>query len=116
MTKKIAIIGTGISGLTCGHLLHGENDITVFEENDYIGGHTATKTIEDGGETHRIDTGFIVFNDWTYPNFIALMKKLGVAYQPTEQPPRSGSTHRRRPGGEQGQDELHRLRRQKPHR
>lgn len=84
MTKKIAIIGTGISGLTCGHLLHGENDITVFEENDYIGGHTATKTIEDGGETHRIDTGFIVFNDWTYPNFIALMKKLGVAYQPTE--------------------------------
>lgn len=84
MTKKVAIVGTGISGLTCAHLLNKKNDITVYEANDYIGGHTATKTITDEGETHDIDTGFIVFNDWTYPNFIKLMNSLGVDYQPTE--------------------------------
>ncbi|BFT29768.1 FAD-dependent oxidoreductase [Alteromonas sp. D210916BOD_24] len=84
MTTKIAIIGTGISGLTCAHLLHRNNDITVFEANDYIGGHTATKKIADGEQTQQIDTGFIVFNDWTYPNFITLLNALGVSYQPTE--------------------------------
>lgn len=85
MTKpKVAIIGTGISGLTCGHLLHTEHDITVYEANDYIGGHTATKPVSLRGETLNIDTGFIVFNDWTYPNFIKLMDKLGVSKQPTE--------------------------------
>jgi predicted NAD/FAD-binding protein len=84
MAKKIAIIGTGISGLTSAHLLHPSCDITVYEANDYIGGHTATKRITDGEETHNIDTGFIVFNDWTYPNFIKLLNKLKVAYQPTE--------------------------------
>ena len=66
MTRKVAIVGTGIAGLTCAHLLNKKNDITVYEANDYIGGHTATKTIVDEGETHNIDTGFIVFNDWTY--------------------------------------------------
>lgn len=84
MTNKIAIIGTGISGLTCAHLLNKKHDITVYESNDYIGGHTATKQINDNGNVHSIDTGFIVFNDWTYPNFIKLMTQLGVAYQPTE--------------------------------
>ena len=84
MTKEIAIIGTGISGLTCAHLLNKQNNITVYEANDYIGGHTATKQITDDGEVHNIDTGFIVFNDWTYPNFIKLMTSLGVEYQPTE--------------------------------
>lgn len=84
MTDKIAIIGTGISGLTCAHLLNKNNDITVYEANDYIGGHTATKEIQDGGEVHNIDTGFIVFNDWTYPNFIKLITQLNVDYQPTE--------------------------------
>lgn len=84
MTKRIAIIGTGISGLTCGHLLHKNNDITVFEANDYIGGHTATKDVSVNGREYAIDTGFIVFNDWTYPNFIRLLEKLGVASQPTE--------------------------------
>ncbi|WP_394221061.1 NAD(P)/FAD-dependent oxidoreductase [Alteromonas gracilis] len=84
MTDKIAIIGTGISGLTCAHLLNKKNDITVYEANDYIGGHTATKEISDDGEVHNIDTGFIVFNDWTYPNFIKLITQLNVDYQPTE--------------------------------
>ncbi|MCC2614745.1 FAD-dependent oxidoreductase [Aestuariibacter halophilus] len=84
MTQRIAIIGTGIAGMTCGYLLHRDNDITVFEANDYIGGHTATKDIDIDGHTYAIDTGFIVYNDWTYPNFIRLMNKLGVEGQPTE--------------------------------
>ncbi|MGO4891365.1 NAD(P)/FAD-dependent oxidoreductase [Flavobacterium sp. W21_SRS_FM6] len=84
MDKKIAIIGSGISGLTCAHLLHHEHEISVFESNDYIGGHTATKDVEINGQHYAIDTGFIVFNDWTYPNFIKLMDKLGVKSQPTE--------------------------------
>lgn len=82
--KNVAIIGTGISGLTCGYLLNETADITVYEANDYIGGHTATKKINDDGIERNIDTGFIVFNDWTYPRFIKLMKQLDVAYQPTE--------------------------------
>jgi predicted NAD/FAD-binding protein len=84
MSKKIAIIGTGISGLTCGHLLHQKHDVTLFEANDYIGGHTATKDVEVNGRQYAIDTGFIVFNDWTYPNFIKLMNKIGVQSQATE--------------------------------
>jgi predicted NAD/FAD-binding protein len=82
--KKIAIIGSGISGLTCGYLLHQDHDVQIFEENDYIGGHTATKDISINGKQYAIDTGFIVFNDWTYPNFIKLMDKLEVASQATE--------------------------------
>lgn len=84
MQRRIAIIGSGISGLTCGHLLHKHHDVTVFDINDYIGGHTATKTIKVKGQSYAVDTGFIVFNDWTYPNFIKLMDKLGVSRQPTE--------------------------------
>lgn len=84
MSKNIAIIGTGISGLTCGHLLHKQHNITLFEANDYVGGHTATKDVQVNGKAYQIDTGFIVFNDWTYPNFIKLMTKIGVKSQPTE--------------------------------
>ena len=84
MKRRIAIIGTGISGLTCGYLLNKDHDITVFEANDYIGGHTATKTVTSQGEQFAIDTGFIVFNDWTYPNFMQLLSHLGVAMQATE--------------------------------
>lgn len=85
MTKqRIAIIGTGISGLTCGYLLNKAYDITVYEANDYIGGHTATKKVVYEDTEYKIDTGFIVYNDWTYPNFIKLMEKIGVASQPTE--------------------------------
>ncbi|WP_166423894.1 FAD-dependent oxidoreductase [Paraglaciecola sp. 20A4] len=84
MSKRIAIIGSGISGLTCGHLLHTKHDITIFEANDYIGGHTATKDVMVNGREYAIDTGFIVYNDWTYPNFIKLMDSLKVKSQPSE--------------------------------
>lgn len=84
MKKKIAIIGTGISGLTCGYMLNKEHDITVFEANDYIGGHTATKDVVVNDVHYAIDTGFIVFNDWTYPNFNKLMSQIGVNAQPSE--------------------------------
>lgn len=80
---KIAIIGAGVSGLTTAYLLNNKHDITVFEKQTEIGGHTATKDVEWQGQSYAIDTGFIVFNDWTYPNFIKLLKKLGVESQPT---------------------------------
>ena len=80
---NIAIIGTGISGLTVAWHLHREHDITMFEANDRIGGHTNTVDVDVQGQRHLVDTGFIVFNDWTYPNFIGLLEQLGVASQPT---------------------------------
>ena len=80
---KIAIIGSGISGNVVARQLHREHDITVFEAAGHIGGHTHTHTIALDGEQHQIDTGFIVFNDWTYPNFIELLDELGVASQPS---------------------------------
>lgn len=83
---RIAIIGTGISGMTAAWLLTrqpGEHDITVYESEPRIGGHTNTVSVERGGRTWPVDTGFIVCNDWTYPNFLALMQTLGVAMQPT---------------------------------
>ena len=81
---KIAIVGTGVSGMVAAYLLHREHEITVFEAADYIGGHTNTHDVSMDGRTFAIDTGFIVFNDWTYPNFIALLKKLGVESQASD--------------------------------
>ena len=80
---KIAIIGSGIAGNVVAHHLHRAHDITVFESAAHIGGHTHTHDVELDGERHQIDTGFIVFNDWTYPNFIALLNELGVESQPS---------------------------------
>jgi len=80
---QIAIIGAGISGLTAAYRLSATHDITLFEANDYLGGHTNTVDVEVDGERHAIDTGFIVFNDRTYPNFIALLDELGVRSRPT---------------------------------
>lgn len=80
---RIAIVGAGISGLVAAHRLNAAHDITVFESEGRIGGHTNTVRVDLAGESHWIDTGFIVFNDWTYPNFIALMDQLGVASRPT---------------------------------
>lgn len=74
---KIAIIGTGIAGNVAAYHLRREHDITVFEANDYIGGHTNTVDVEEDGRTIAIDTGFIVFNDRTYPNFIQLLDEIG---------------------------------------
>ncbi len=80
---KIAVIGAGISGLVAAYRLHTEHDITVFEPNHYPGGHTNTVDVEFNGERHAIDTGFIVFNDRTYPNFVGLLDELGVESRPT---------------------------------
>jgi uncharacterized protein len=80
---KIAIIGGGISGLTAAYCLQGQHDITLFEANDYVGGHTNTIDVELDGERHAVDTGFIVFNYQTYPNFTRILSQLGVASQPT---------------------------------
>ena len=78
---KIAIIGSGIAGNVAAHRLHKEHEITVFEAGAHVGGHTHTHEIDSHGERYAIDTGFIVFNDWTYPNFIALLSELGVESQ-----------------------------------
>ncbi|MGB0936111.1 MAG: NAD(P)/FAD-dependent oxidoreductase [Colwellia sp.] len=82
--KRIAIIGSGVSGLTAAYLLSKKHDVTVFEKNDRVGGHTATVDIEQNGEKLAIDTGFIVFNDKTYPNFLALLSEIGISKQATE--------------------------------
>jgi predicted NAD/FAD-binding protein len=82
--KNIAIIGCGISGLTAAYLLSKKHQVTVFEKNAHIGGHTATVDIKKDGETFALDTGFIVFNDKTYPNFLALLAEIGIDKQATE--------------------------------
>ena len=78
---KIAVIGTGISGNVAAYHLNKEHDITVFEANDYVGGHTHTHDIESKGKNYRVDSGFIVFNHKTYPNFIKLLAELGIEEQ-----------------------------------
>jgi predicted NAD/FAD-binding protein len=82
--KKIAIIGTGISGLTAAYLLSKKHQVTVFEKNAMIGGHTATVDVSLDNEKYAIDTGFIVFNNRTYPNFLALLSEIGIDKQETE--------------------------------
>jgi uncharacterized protein len=81
---KIAIIGSGISGLTLAHHLHQQHDITVFEANSHIGGHTHTHAIDLFDKTYNVDTGFIVFNDRTYPNFIDMLDELKAPWQPSQ--------------------------------
>lgn len=81
---RIAIVGGGISGLTAAHHLAAAHHVSLFEANSYLGGHTNTVAVEIGDEQHQIDTGFIVFNDRTYPNFTKLLAELGVAAKPTE--------------------------------
>jgi len=78
---KIAIIGSGISGMTAAYLLHPDNDITLFEANDYVGGHTHTHDISIAEKQYAVDSGFIVFNESTYPNFLKLLMALDVKYQ-----------------------------------
>jgi predicted NAD/FAD-binding protein len=81
---RIAIIGSGISGSTIAHHLYRHHDVFLFEKDDYVGGHVHTHNIALGQETYAIDTGFIVFNDKTYPSFCQLLNQLGVASQPSK--------------------------------
>jgi predicted NAD/FAD-binding protein len=78
---KIAIVGAGISGNVAAYNLCREHEITVFEAAGHVGGHTETHELTQAGRHYAVDTGFIVFNDWTYPQFAALLKELGVAVQ-----------------------------------
>ncbi|WP_122739684.1 NAD(P)/FAD-dependent oxidoreductase [Pseudomonas viridiflava] len=103
---KIAVVGSGIAGLTSAYLLNRSHDVTVFESSDWIGGHTHTVDVQVDGRHHAIDTGFIVFNDWTYPNFIKLLGQLDVAFKPTEM---SFSVHDPRTGVEYNGNNLNSL-------
>ena len=83
MKPRIAIVGSGISGLSAAHHLHGAADVTLFEAGDYFGGHTHTVDVTlptaTGMQTHGVDTGFLVYNERTYPGLIALFEELQVA-------------------------------------
>ncbi len=81
---KVAIIGTGIAGNVAAYKLHREHDITVFEAAGYVGGHTNTVDVFESGRRIAVDTGFIVFNNRTYPNFIQLLDEIGQASQESE--------------------------------
>jgi predicted NAD/FAD-binding protein len=82
--KKTAIIGTGISGLACAHFLKGDFDLTLFEKDDRIGGHSNTVEVPENGRMLPLDTGFMVYNEVTYPHLTRLFKELDVATKPTE--------------------------------
>lgn len=81
---RVAIIGSGISGLTAAYRLHNDVEVTVFEQNDWIGGHTHTVDVTLDDQTYAVDTGFIVFNEWTYPRFLNLLSELGLSHQDTD--------------------------------
>ncbi len=82
--QRIAVVGAGISGLATAWLLSRRYQVTLFEAGDYLGGHTNTVDVTLEGKTHPVDTGFLVFNERTYPNLIALFDELGVASVETE--------------------------------
>ena len=81
---RLAIIGTGIAGLGCAHFLHGRYDLTIFEANDYAGGHTNTLTVHEDGREIPVDSGFMVFNHVTYPLLTRLFRELDVETKPTD--------------------------------
>ncbi|MFN9026702.1 MAG: FAD-dependent oxidoreductase, partial [Akkermansiaceae bacterium] len=83
MQNKIAIIGTGISGLACAHFLHRHFNVTLFEKDRRIGGHSNTVTVEENGKYLPLDTGFMVYNEVTYPHLTQLFKDLKVETKPT---------------------------------
>lgn len=81
---NLAVVGSGISGLVCAHYLSRSHTVTLFEASNDLGGHTHTVTIDRPSGKYAVDTGFIVFNDWTYPNFIRILQELGVEWQDSE--------------------------------
>jgi len=78
---NIAIIGSGIAGLTCAWRLAGHHQVTLFEAAPTVGGHTATVDVTTASGDFSIDTGFIVYNDRTYPRFMGLLGELGISGQ-----------------------------------
>lgn len=80
----IAIIGTGISGLACAHFLKRDFEVALFEKNHRIGGHSNTVTVPEDGKDLPLDTGFMVYNEVTYPHLTRLFKELQVETKPTE--------------------------------
>ena len=81
---KVAVVGSGISGLVSAHLLSRRHDVVLFEADARVGGHTHTVDVPEDGRTVPVDTGFIVFNERTYPNFLALLRQLGVSWKESD--------------------------------
>jgi uncharacterized protein len=82
--QRLAIIGTGIAGMGCAHLLQKKYDITLFEQNDYVGGHTNTVSVDEDGQKVHMDTGFMVFNFETYPNLCKLFEEIKAPIKKTD--------------------------------
>ncbi|MGM0450228.1 MAG: NAD(P)/FAD-dependent oxidoreductase [Pseudomonadota bacterium] len=89
-TQRIAVIGSGISGLVCAWLLSRHHEVHLYEAESQLGGHTNTEHVQVDGRSWPVNTGFIVYNDWTYPNFMKIMDQLGV---PSEASSMSFSVH-----------------------
>ena len=84
--KQVAVIGGGVAGIVAAHLLQKTHDVTLLEQGDYLGGHTHTIPIPDGPDAGTsVDTGFIVFNEATYPHFISFLEELKVPSRRTRQ-------------------------------
>jgi predicted NAD/FAD-binding protein len=81
---RIAIVGSGIAGLTCAHLLHPRHEVSLYEVDGRPGGHTNTVEVDVDGAIHTVDTGFIVYNERTYPGFVGLLRELGVETKDSE--------------------------------
>jgi predicted NAD/FAD-binding protein len=81
---RIAIVGTGVSGLVCAHLLRRDHQVVVFESDDRPGGHAHTVRVDLPDETHQVDTGFLVYNEANYPGLVRLFDQLGVATKPSD--------------------------------
>jgi len=82
--RSTAIIGTGIAGMGCAHFLHPSTNLTIYEQNDYVGGHTNTITVDEDGKPVYIDTGFMVFNYQTYPNLCRLFEEIQAPVKKTD--------------------------------